>query len=175
MEPKRIDEWDCVFCGYTMDAIDSVTDDDPQDANDGDIAVCLRCAEVYTLHGTKFEPITDDELIELPLEVKEKLSLIQLAIRNIDRVVEHAKEMLLENGRRHMGYTLYRGPTDAPDHYVIRGWDVSNGKTIHSNEAVTSPINPATLRTIREALKSLGLVCMGRMNADDPVILEVWM
>ena len=127
------------------------------------------------LHGTKFEPITDDELIELPLEVKEKLSLIQLAIRNIDRVVEHAKEMLLENGRRHMGYTLYRGPTDAPDHYVIRGWDVSNGKTIHSNEAVTSPINPATLRTIREALKSLGLVCMGRMNADDPVILEVWM
>lgn len=170
---RGIDEWTCVFCGYLMDAIDS-SDVKEQEATEGDVCVCLKCANPYTLHDNKFVPMTDDELIDLPADVKHKLSLIQNSIRSIDLMVESARELLTQS-QRHLGYTLYQSPDDAPGHYVLRGWDVTDGKTVHSTDAIASPINPATLRTIRETMKSMGLICMGRMNADDPVIVEVWM
>jgi hypothetical protein len=170
---RRIEEWTCTFCGYLMDAIEELEDENAE-ANEGDVCVCLKCANPYTLHDNKFVAMTDDELIELPADVKQKLSLIQKSIRAIDDMVAKAKELLTQS-QRHMGYTLYENPKDAPNHYVLRGWDVMDGKTIHSTDAIASPINPATLRTIREIMKGMGLTCMGRMHADDPVIVEVWL
>lgn len=76
--------------------------------------------------------------------------------------------------RRCFGYTIYQNPSDVPGHYVMRGWDIEGGETIHSAEAIAVPVSDLALATIRCNLREMGLTCIGRQADDDPVILEVW-
>lgn len=75
---------------------------------------------------------------------------------------------------RCFGYTIYKNPSDVPNHYVMRGWDIEDGTMVPASEAIAVPVTDLALATLRQSLLDMGLVCMGRQPDDDPVILEVW-
>ena len=75
---------------------------------------------------------------------------------------------------RCFGYTIYENPSDEPGHYVVRGWDIEHGETIHSAEAIAVPISDFALKVLRETLREMGLVCIGKSEHDDEVIVESW-
>lgn len=79
-----------------------------------------------------------------------------------------------DDNRSFEGFTIYVSPSDYPDHYVLRQWLLKGGETIPLN-AVATPINEKALKTIRETMIQMGLVCTPRTDNDDPVILETWM
>jgi hypothetical protein len=82
-----IEPWTCK-CGYTVDCAESVNDeeaDEPIMPTDGDYTFCIMCAEMYVWDSGKFRPITDDELIDMPLRKKQHLSQIQLGIREFHK------------------------------------------------------------------------------------------
>ena len=84
--------WRCPNCGYLMDglkALADILDDNDTDRRpgEGDLCLCLDCAEPYILHSGKFVPITDDELIDMPADMKKEMSEAQVAIRKL-----HANE-----------------------------------------------------------------------------------
>jgi hypothetical protein len=66
---------------------------------------------------------------------------------------------------------IYDRPHDAPDGYAVRAWDVRAG--------IVAPgaMLGSGLATICEAraLVPPGLVNIGRMDGDDPKIVEVWL
>lgn len=80
--------------------------------------------------------------------------------------------MKLKN--RYFGYTIYKDPSDVPGHYVVRGWDIDDGLTIPAPDAIAIEISDGSLKVLRESLTEMGLICLGRRDGDDPVILEVW-
>jgi len=64
-------------------------------------------------------------------------------------------------------YVVYDHPKDFPDGFVIREWDgVIPKKIVFTSNDID---------VIRGFLKMRGLVNIGRLNQDDPKILEVWM
>jgi hypothetical protein len=75
---------------------------------------------------------------------------------------------------RRFGYTIYKNPSDHPGMYVMRGWDVEDGKTVMSDEALCMPISEFALEILRTTLGNQGLFCIGRQSMDDPVIVETW-
>ena len=84
--------WRCFNCGYLMDGITALADiiddnDVPRLPGEGDLALCLDCAEPHILHDGKFVPLTDDELIDMPADQKKPMSDAQVAIRKM-----HAEE-----------------------------------------------------------------------------------
>jgi hypothetical protein len=48
---------------------------------DGDYTLCVRCAELHVLALGRWRLLTDDELMAVPLDDKERISLVQVAIR----------------------------------------------------------------------------------------------
>jgi len=75
---------------------------------------------------------------------------------------------------RCFGYTIFKDPKDAPGHYVVRGWDIEAGRTIHSAEAIATPISDKALAALRQSLVEMGLTCVNRQLDDDPCIVESW-
>ena len=73
----------CWNCGKVMDAASHV--DGKSVPKDGDVSVCLACAEVMILDDGTWRRITDDELIEMPLEDKKILSGMQQLVREFIR------------------------------------------------------------------------------------------
>ncbi len=61
---------------------------------------------------------------------------------------------------------IYDHPTDYPNHYVARVWDIDKptGMMIAAN----------TLEEIRESIPRKHMKCIGRRPEDDPHIVEVW-
>lgn len=67
-------------------------------------------------------------------------------------------------------WTVYRRPRDFPGQFVVRRHFVlEDGSTRPDADAILAE----TLEAARAALPP-GLVNLGRMAADDPVITEVW-
>lgn len=66
-------------------------------------------------------------------------------------------------------YTIYCRPSDFPDWYVLRGWNVCKHGCWPDNYVELFD----TVEQAREAL-SPDLVCLGRQADDDPTIVETW-
>lgn len=80
MKTTRHQPWRCTRCGYVMDSSTSAAGDDAV-PEENDVTVCIDCTEPHIMHGGKFVELTDDELIDMPLEQKQQMSKVQLAIR----------------------------------------------------------------------------------------------
>ncbi len=66
-------------------------------------------------------------------------------------------------------YAIYKNPSDYPNHFVVRRWDI--------NEFGTTPCADATLTSTLEEARAYipdGYHRLPRMKNDDPAILEVW-
>ena len=70
------------------------------------------------------------------------------------------------------GWTIYANTTDYPHHYAVRMWMVvdDSGVVHHRPVAVLCD----TLEEAREQVPA-GAICVGREDADDPVIVESWL
>lgn len=69
-------------------------------------------------------------------------------------------------------WTVYERPSDFPDDYVARRWDIVRG----AREPIASGVLFAakTLEQLRELLPE-GLHRMPRQEGDEPQIVEVWL
>lgn len=69
-------------------------------------------------------------------------------------------------------WTVYERPSDYPELYVARRWDIVR----HAREPVwTDDVRTApTLEGLR-ALLPPGLHCMPRQHGDEPQVVEVWL
>ena len=67
-------------------------------------------------------------------------------------------------------YAIYDHPSDYPHNFVVRRWDVYDGFDVPVPNG--NPVLAETLEGARAAVPP-GLVNIGRMPGDDPVILEV--
>ena len=63
-------------------------------------------------------------------------------------------------------WVIYDHPSDYPDNYVARLWN--------SDSPTDTVLLADSLETIQEKLHEMGLLCMPRMDEDDPCIVEVW-
>ena len=68
-------------------------------------------------------------------------------------------------------YSVYDHPTDYPDMYVARLSNVTIKGFTPTDILIKSPC----LKTLRNALSSMGLERMERSKLDDPTIIEVWL
>lgn len=66
-------------------------------------------------------------------------------------------------------YVIYDHPSDYPDCFVIRRWELDEPKEI---VAFTNKIEVA--RQLLKDTVGAGLVNLGKYNTDDPAIAEVW-
>lgn len=67
-------------------------------------------------------------------------------------------------------YVIYDHPRDYPDHFVVRRWRVLPNR-LEPDDRFCILTN--TLDLARESIPA-GLVRIGRLPDDDPVIVEVW-
>lgn len=66
-------------------------------------------------------------------------------------------------------FVIYERPKDFPEHFVVRRWTITHGRTAPDLVACLC----STLAEARETVPP-DLVCMPRMDDDDAVIVEVW-
>ncbi|AWY05439.1 hypothetical protein HOT42_gp90 [Microbacterium phage Metamorphoo] len=66
-------------------------------------------------------------------------------------------------------YTIYDHPSDYPDDYVLRAWRVQDGAVVGYDVSGKHPDLEEVRRMIPE-----GRHRIGRMQDDDPAILESW-
>jgi hypothetical protein len=67
-------------------------------------------------------------------------------------------------------WTIYRHPSDYPDKYVARLFEVKGTGPRPTESIVIAP----DLETLRAQMMEMKLTKMDRMKDDDPVIVEVW-
>ena len=65
-------------------------------------------------------------------------------------------------------WTVYDHPTDYPDSYVARRFEVPGGPT-------DDVLETETLEALRAEFERRGLVCLPRASGDDPRIIETWL
>jgi hypothetical protein len=68
-------------------------------------------------------------------------------------------------------WTVYDHPSDYPDRYVARCFEVDTDGTRPTGNILLS----TSLDTIRTAMRDMGLICMARWADDDANIIETWM
>lgn len=68
-------------------------------------------------------------------------------------------------------YTIFDHPADYPGSFVVRAFTVTDGEPIPA-EGIMYESQDAN--RCRDFLAGKGLVNLGRMAGDDPVILETW-
>jgi hypothetical protein len=85
MTTTRYEQWLC-RCGHPLDCA-APSDNNPEPPKPGDVTLCLHCAEPYVLDdsGRRWRPITDDELIGLPLNDKKQISALQIRLREFHK------------------------------------------------------------------------------------------
>jgi hypothetical protein len=70
-------------------------------------------------------------------------------------------------------YTIYDSPTDYPDTYVVRRWEVVTGKK--EPVAMEVIMIDDDLDKIRTQLREIGLFPIPRDENDDKKIVETWL
>jgi hypothetical protein len=80
MKIARFESWACSKCGYVMSAAWD-TENGESLPSEGDLAICVNCAEPHILDRHRWRALTDDELIDLSLDMKTMLSQAQIAVR----------------------------------------------------------------------------------------------
>ena len=68
-------------------------------------------------------------------------------------------------------YVIYDHPTDYPDMFVIREWEIAKNGSIIPKQIVFKSFD---VDVVRGYLRMRGLINIGRYKNDDPKILEVW-
>ncbi len=70
-------------------------------------------------------------------------------------------------------YTIYNNPTDYPDTYVVRRWEIvaPENKPTPKNVVIIG----SDLNEIRSALREMGLYVIPRDETDDEKIVETWL
>lgn len=68
-------------------------------------------------------------------------------------------------------WTIYDHPTDYPDDFVARRWEVTGEGTAPTDELLTCN----RLDAIQTILRGFGFVRLPRAEHDDPKILETWL
>lgn len=72
-------------------------------------------------------------------------------------------------------YTIYEQPSDYPSAYVLRRSTLQKIGDTMQNVPEAEPLQVCkTLAEVRSKLPDIGLVNIGRMAGDDPIIYEVW-
>jgi len=69
-------------------------------------------------------------------------------------------------------WTVYDHPTDFPNNYVARRFEISEGGELKATDSIIISPDLETLR--RVLLVETGLTCLARMEGDDPKIVETW-
>jgi hypothetical protein len=69
-------------------------------------------------------------------------------------------------------WTVYKNPTDYPDKFVARRFDVDAGGAKPSDSIIVAP----DLDKLRDVLQfEMGLVKLMRSPGDEPQIMETWL
>jgi hypothetical protein len=69
-------------------------------------------------------------------------------------------------------WTVYKHPSDYPDKYVARRFDVDADGAKPSASVIITP----DLAQLRHILRfELGLTCLSRNEGDEPQIVETWL
>lgn len=64
-------------------------------------------------------------------------------------------------------WVVYDHPTDYPDHFVARRFEL--------DRATQDVLMSGNVNSIRRYLQEQGLTCIPRSNSDDPKIVECWL
>ena len=84
-------------------------------------------------------------------------------------ILEKQKEA---QDRGHLNiWTVYDHPTDFPNSYVARRFEVRAGGSFVTGDIVQSD----ALSIIRKSFRQCGMACLTRAESDDPKILECWL
>jgi len=67
-------------------------------------------------------------------------------------------------------WTLFDRPTDAPDCYVVRRFEVH----LNSVKATSDAHYSLHIERLRNLMLERGLHCIGRSEGDEPQIVESW-
>jgi len=70
------------------------------------------------------------------------------------------------------GWTIYYRPLDFPHHYAVRMWRLVEDSAVPQHYLVAGLYD-----TLEEARMDIpvGTICVGREEADDPIIVETWL
>lgn len=69
-------------------------------------------------------------------------------------------------------WTVYDHPTDFPNYFVARRFEIRSG---YGHGPTAEVIMDVDLERLRDALRQRGLVCLARERDDDRVIVESWL
>lgn len=67
-------------------------------------------------------------------------------------------------------YVLYDHPDDFPDHYIVREWNIEEGRIAPKGIFARNK----SLVFLMELMLHEGMIFMNRSEEDDPKILGVW-
>lgn len=68
-------------------------------------------------------------------------------------------------------WTIYDHPSDFPDGYIARRWEVTAGVTAATSDTLVN----SDLEPLREEMLARGLHRLHRDTNDDPTIVETWL
>lgn len=75
----------CPECGESLDGVTPATDDD-RPPEPGDLSVCAYCGVMLQFDADlKSQPLTAEEFVELPVEVREQLKGAVRVIKELPR------------------------------------------------------------------------------------------
>jgi hypothetical protein len=77
----------------------------------------------------------------------------------------------MEDGEFLSMWTVYDHPTDFPDTFVARRFEIRGGDEPFATSDVMVAMD---LEVVRLWLQENGWVCLGRYENDDPLIVETW-
>jgi hypothetical protein len=60
MHETHFDKWSCISCGYEMDTVSHMTENDPP--VEGDFCICINCGTFYTLVENTWKHVTEREM-----------------------------------------------------------------------------------------------------------------
>jgi hypothetical protein len=133
------------------------------------VALCTDCwlRSPESQNGTR----TPHRLVNLPFdELLETCNVCNRATCSgiyVRRDVDAVSPMLTRDNMALDVWTVYDHPTDWPDYFVARRFEV--------DQPTGSLILNKALSELQQDLASRGLVRLERQPADDPVILETWL
>lgn len=68
-------------------------------------------------------------------------------------------------------WTVYDHPTDFPNDYVARKWELDHTGVRATDEVILH----RRLAAVRMQMRVRGLTCLPRLPMDEPKIVEVWL
>jgi hypothetical protein len=148
----------CPACGMQLDGATEVLGDG--EPHSGDLGLCTYCG-VFLVFGAEQEVyLASPEYLE---EVRVKAPKAYRALLSAKVSYESLDKSILQL------FTVYRYPSDYPDKYVLRRWDIGR-----NGSRATSWVRTADMLEEIRSFVPYGLCRMMRNPEDDPCIEETW-